>query len=63
MRPGPGQMRKRKVQDPSEIDQMASDAYQPAPKADRADYMVTTKPTRMRPNALQTKKWPPTDEI
>ena len=63
MKPGPGQMRKRKVQVPTEIDERASDAYQTAPKADRADYMITTKPTRMRPNALQSKKGPPKDEI
>ncbi len=50
-------------QAPSEIDQRASDADQTAPKANRAEYMVTTKPTRMRPNALQTNKQPPTDEI
>lgn len=43
---------------PPEVDERASDADQSTPDADQTDYMVRTKPTRMWPNALETKEEP-----
>jgi hypothetical protein len=46
-----------------EVEQKASDADRSPPDSDQPEYMIRTKPTRMWPNALETKQQPSTTEL